>query len=85
MVCHIIQQYARSLLYGCNHLHQSLARLLSLWLDYGSRVAKYVAQTKKTQDEMAKCLSKMNELIRRFMEKAPAFYFLCVFPQLTSR
>ena len=30
IVYHIISQYVRSLLYGCNHLHQSLARLLSV-------------------------------------------------------
>lgn len=79
-------QYVRSLLYGCEHLHQSLARLLSLWLDYGSRVAIISANSsKKTQEEMIKCLAKMNELIRKFVEKAPSFYFLSVFPQLTSR
>ena len=31
-------QYGRSLLFGCNHLHQSLPRMLSLWFDFGSRV-----------------------------------------------
>ncbi len=61
------------------------ARLLSLWLDYGSRVASKQTKDKKTMDEMVKCLQKMNELIRRFLEKSPPFYFLSVFPQLTSR
>lgn len=86
IISHIIMQYARSLIYGCNHLHQSLARLLSLWLDYGSRVAaKKTSHPKNVQMEMNNCLNKMNELILKFTEKAPPFYFLSVFPQLTSR
>ena len=34
----IISNYARSVLCGSSHLHHSMPRLLSLWLDYGSRV-----------------------------------------------
>ena len=85
IVFHVINQYVRSLLHGCEHLHQSLARLLSLWLDYGSRVAIGATKDKKLHEEMVKCLARMNEIIRKFLERAPSFYFLCVFPQLTSR
>ena len=38
IISHIITQYARSLLYGCNHLHQSLPRLLSV----SSHLVQYV-------------------------------------------
>ena len=34
----IISHYAKSVIYGSTHLHHSMPRLLSLWLDYGSRV-----------------------------------------------
>ena len=90
----ICMNYARSLIYGCDHLHQSLARLLSLWLDYGSRVASYMTKTsnsntsnvsKEVISNMTQCLRKMNELIQKFTEKVPPYYFLSVFPQLTSR
>ena len=88
IIAHIITQYCRSLTYGCEHLHQSLARLLSLWLDYGSRV--YLAREakkgkKKILDDMQKAFCKMNEMIERFVKTSPSYYFLSVFPQLTSR
>jgi hypothetical protein len=57
-------------------------------LDYGSRVAanlKTTSKSKNVLDEMKKCMKKMNEIIQKFMDKAPPFYFLSVFPQLTSR
>ena len=37
-VYHIISFYAKSVIFGSTHLHHSMPRLLSLWLDYGSRV-----------------------------------------------
>ena len=90
IIAHIITQYCRSLTFGCEHLHQSLARLLSLWLDYGSRV--FIArenQTRRTKkkymEDMQKAFKKMNEIIERFVNTSPSYYFLSVFPQLTSR
>ena len=89
IIAHIITQYCRSLTFGCEHLHQSLARLLSLWLDYGSRV--YLAREakksykKKILDDMLKAFHKMNEIIEKFIRSSPSYYFLSVFPQLTSR
>ena len=37
IVYSIINNYGRSLLYGCSNLHQSLPRMLTLWFNYGSR------------------------------------------------
>lgn len=38
MIYHVMNQYGRSLIYGCNNIHQSLARMFTLWFDYGSRL-----------------------------------------------
>ena len=91
IISYVITQYCISLTYGCDHLHQSLARLLSLWLDYASRV--HIANQKKIKlqkekkilGDMQKALDKMNDTIERFVVSAPAYYFLSVLPQLTSR
>ena len=94
IIVHVISHYVISLSYGCDHLHQSLARLLSLWLDYGSRVhlaitnsqSKKISQKeKKILSDMRKAFDRMNEWIERFVKNAPSYYFLSVFPQLTSR
>ena len=62
--------------------------ILQLWLDYGSRVESHICNknsNKKTTEEMIKCLARMNDIMKKFLDKAPPFYFLSVFPQLTSR
>ena len=104
VVSHIIMQYARSLSLGCAHLHQSMPRLLSLWLDYGSRISELeaaVANSKGKKRSSASSVStpspeeilkkkkayldKINDTILKFSDKCPTYYFLTVFPQLTSR
>ncbi len=99
MVYHVIAQYCRSLLAGSDNIHQSLPRLLSLWLDYGSRVslnesskagtsssaASGDARAGRARTDMANTLKRINDLMAKFTDQAPAHYFLLVFPQLTSR
>merc|ERR550534_3478618 len=91
IIFHVISQYVRSLMHGCCHLHQSLARLLTLWMDYGSRVeansngVNSKNSNKQSKEEMVKSLARMNDFIKKFLERAPPYYFLSVFPQLTSR
>ena len=84
----IISNYARSLIFGCEHLHQSLARMLSLWLDYGSRVSyneEMKTMSPAVRSDMRDSLEKMNENVDLVRQKVPKYYFLSVFPQLTSR
>ena len=90
IIFHIIGSYVRSLMYGCTNILQSLPRLLSLWFDYGSRVvtkvnSKAASNTTKTRNDMIGSIKKMNDIIIKFHERCPVFYFLAVFPQLTSR
>ncbi len=83
IIYHIMGLYGRSLLYGCRNIHQSLARMLSLWFDYGSRVKQQ--QHGKNVSAMVSSLKKMNDFMVKFLEKCPTYYFLVVFPQLSSR
>ena len=45
--------FGSSLVYGCRNIHQSLPRMISLWLDYGARVAS-VKEAKKKSDMKVK-------------------------------
>ena len=45
--------FGSSLVYGCRNIHQSLPRMISLWLDYGARVAS-VKEVKKKNDMKVK-------------------------------
>ena len=95
--------FGSSLVYGCRNIHQSLPRMISLWLDYGARVAS-VKEVKKKNDMKVKLnkyilleeilqffhpvkvsLNKMNEFVRKCSNAWPPYYFLTVFPLLSSR
>ena len=60
-------------------------------MDYGSRVeansngVNSKNSNKQSKEEMVKSLARMNDFIKKFLERAPPYYFLSVFPQLTSR
>lgn len=82
IISHIITLYGRSLAAGCRNIHQSLPRMLSLWLDYGARVA--VASSKQKPD-MKRALTKMTEHLKKCCKTWPTYYFLVVFPLLSSR
>ena len=77
-------------MYGCDFIHESLARLFTLWFDYGSRVLTVTTPGgtgggTKSSAEMVKCLARMNDFVNKLTDKCPPYYFLVVLPQLASR
>ena len=46
---YVIRSFGLSLVYGCRNIHQSLPRMISLWLDYGARVASVKEANKKKE------------------------------------
>ena len=98
VVRHIIQLYGNSLTHGCDHLDQSLPRMLSLWFDFGSRYEenlKYGAkgdhpkasERLKVIEDMGKHLKRINELMSLFVNKYKntPYLLLAALPQLISR
>ena len=99
VVRHIIQLYAQSLTFGCDHIDQSLPRMLSLWFDYGTRYEenqklgasgdrKSATHKLKIVEEMAKYLKKMSEAISTFVTKSfthTPYLLMAALPQLISR
>ena len=99
IVRHIIQLYGNSLKFGCDHLAQSLPRMLSLWLDYGSRYEENqrlcsagdrqgVALKMKTVEEMGVHLKRINDLMQSMVSNCfnnTPYLLLAALPQLISR
>ena len=99
IVKHIIQLYGNSLKFGCNHLAQSLPRMLSLWFDYGSRYEENakmcstgdrqsITLKMKTVEEMAIHLKRINELMQSIVNNCftnTPYLLLAALPQLLSR
>lgn len=36
---HMMNYYGKSLQYGCNYIHQSMPKMLTIWLDFALRIA----------------------------------------------
>ena len=99
VVRYIIQLYGNSLKFGCDHLAQSLPRMLSLWFDYGSRYEdnqrlcstgdrQGVALKMKTLEEMGTHLKRINDLMQSMVNTCfnnTPYLLLAALPQLISR
>ncbi|OXU29026.1 hypothetical protein TSAR_005154 [Trichomalopsis sarcophagae] len=82
MQAHVINYYGKSLLYGCKYIHQSLPRMLTVWLDYASRAR---AHNVGSDNGIAKTLGQMTKIIEAYIERVPIFMWLTAFSQLASR
>ncbi|CAF1470976.1 unnamed protein product, partial [Didymodactylos carnosus] len=96
-----INGYCVSLKYGSEYIYQSLTRLLTMWLDFGTDV--YALQLKTTThstrhvqtthsntditlENLAKqTLKEINDIIIEWIKHVPLYIFLVSFPQLVSR
>ncbi|XP_012274502.1 serine/threonine-protein kinase ATR [Orussus abietinus] len=71
---HMLNYYGKSLQYGCKYIHQSMPRMLTIWLDFASR-----------RQSSSDCLSKMTNIIEVYLDRLPTFMWLTAFSQLVSR
>lgn len=70
----MMQLYGNSMKYGCRYIHQSMPRVLSIWLDFQA-----------TDSSGKHIMREMNALATRFCEHLPSFIFFAKFSQLVSR
>lgn len=65
--------YGKSLKYGCKHIHQSMPKILTIWLEFASRTNK--RDKNNTVMEIQKdCMRKMTEYIGMYLN----FYLLFI-------
>lgn len=48
MIIRIVKHFGTSLLFGCRYIYQSMPRMLSLWLEFGTTVAELERSQKGT-------------------------------------
>ncbi|XP_033336517.2 serine/threonine-protein kinase ATR [Megalopta genalis] len=84
---HTMNFYGKSLQYGCKYIHQSMPRMLTIWLDFASRVTS--RSNHNVNDEIEKfrrdALLKMTKIMEVYQERLPIFMWLTAFSQLVSR
>jgi hypothetical protein len=54
----MVNFYGKSLRYGCNYIYQSMPRMLSIWLDFGTSVS----EMEKDRDRTRAKLEAMNDM-----------------------
>lgn len=70
----IMKCYGNSMLYGCRYIHQSMPRVLSIWLDFQSK-----------EPNGKQVMQSMNNLATKLCNDLPSFIFFTTFSQLVSR
>ncbi|CAL1526088.1 unnamed protein product, partial [Lymnaea stagnalis] len=88
-IIHVVSNFGLSLKYGNQHIYQSLPRLLSLWLDYGTTVLETEKRDKgkltpKLQVQRS-VLKRINDKIHLFNQQLCPYQMFTAFPQLISR
>ncbi|XP_046813707.1 serine/threonine-protein kinase ATR isoform X1 [Vespa crabro] len=84
---HMMNYYGKSLQYGCKYIHQSMPKMLTIWLDFASRVATRSSQYGQVENDKLRqdCLLKMTKIMDAYQERLPIFMWLTAFSQLVSR
>ncbi|XP_046407326.1 serine/threonine-protein kinase atr-like [Ischnura elegans] len=74
---HMINYFGKSLEFGCEYLFHSMPRMLTIWLDYGAKIAN--------QKDKRDIFSNMTKLIETYSGRLPPFMFFSAFSQITTR
>lgn len=83
--------YGRALHYGSKYIYQTMPRFLTFWLDFGNNVNKISSDvgTKEFQQHLLQArhsrLKLINECVKKYAKRLPAYLFLTSFSQLISR
>ena len=89
----VIENYLRSMVYGAKYLHQTLPRVLTLWLELGS-VAEQPLDPVYGNDEhfrshipaqRRKMLAAVHVQLKKYIDRLPAFVFYTALSQIVAR
>ena len=66
---YMINYFGKSLHYGCEYIYQSMPRMLSIWLDFGTRLAQDIKPgcNMAILSERLNALTRMSSLIGKYM------------------
>lgn len=85
----VIENYVRSLISGTKYLHQTLPRILTLWLDLGAQVDKPPqGKTSLSRELHKRRLEQLNSLhmfLDKYIYRLPAYIFYTTLPQIVAR
>jgi serine/threonine-protein kinase ATR len=87
----VVENYLRSLVFGCKYLFETMPKLLTLWLDFGIEAGKQLP--KDAPDEIKvkalhvrpEKLDAMNKQVRKYSDKIPPYMFYPALAQMITR
>ncbi|TGO14465.1 hypothetical protein BTUL_0052g00020 [Botrytis tulipae] len=88
----VISNYLRSLAHGTKYVHQTLPRILTLWLDLGTQLSQKIDPKRHSQEYVSKMtqlrkktLDDLHIRFKKYISKMPAYIFYTALPQIVSR
>ena len=87
-IIYVVKYYSLSLQFGNQYIYQSLPRLLSLWLDYGSNVVQSGLKEQSSAQRLPSqrtILQNLNSVIDQLSRKLAPYQLFTAFAQLISR
>ena len=82
----VVENYLRSIPFGNKYWHQSIPKILTLWLDLGM---KALARGKKEDlglfDRRARSLQTCNTQLKKYFDRVQPYVFYSAIPQMISR
>ncbi|XP_064607735.1 serine/threonine-protein kinase ATR-like [Liolophura sinensis] len=86
---YVVRYFGQSLRYGSQYIYQSMPRLLSLWLDYGSMVVdaekKEKGKSSQKLQTQRTILDRLNKIISNLRQQLAPYQLFTTLPQLISR
>ncbi|KZF22699.1 hypothetical protein L228DRAFT_247070 [Xylona heveae TC161] len=87
----VVENFLRSLQFGAKYIFQTMPKLLTLWLDTGSRVDEPISLDidekfdRQMQKHRREILKQLNLQVEKFVGRLPAYEFYTALSQLVSR
>lgn len=89
----VIENYLRSVSFGAKYIHQTLPRILTLWLELGSEAEQPLDPVYGNDEsfrshmsaQRRKMLTAIHTQLRKYIDKLPAFVFYTALSQIVAR
>ena len=89
----VIGSYLRALAMGAKYIHQTLPRILTLWLDLGTDIVRPLDSKYGTEhnfreyvtNQRQKVFSTVMDQLRKYSDRLPAYVFYTAFAQIVAR
>ncbi|KAK4547636.1 hypothetical protein LTR36_000593 [Oleoguttula mirabilis] len=82
----VVENLMRSIPFGNKYWHQTIPRILTLWLDLGMEtMARARTEDQAVFDKRVKSLQSVNKQLQKYFERIPPYVFYTALPQMISR